>query len=78
MGALNVIPTSFYIIAGTLILANVGTVVTVFYGIGKLVWWLAKLDSRVSVVEVEHTKDIDSAHIKIRDLEKLNYNNKGT
>lgn len=71
------IPSSVYIIIGTLIVANLGTVVTVFYGVGKLVWWLAQIDMRVKTVEVEHTKDIDSAHSKIRDLEKLNYKTKG-
>jgi hypothetical protein len=68
------IPSSVYVIIGTLIVANLGTVVTVFYGIGKIVWWVSKLDSRIATVEVEHTKDIDSAHFKIRELEKFNYN----
>ena len=67
------IPPTVYVIIGTLIVANLGTVVTVVYGVGKLVWWMSKLDSRIQAVEIEHTKDIDSAHIKIRDLEKLNY-----
>jgi hypothetical protein len=75
---MNEIPSSVYVIIGTLIVANLGTVVTVIYGVGKLVWWMAKLDSRLAAVEVEHTKDIDSAHTKIRDLEKLNYNTKGS
>jgi hypothetical protein len=64
------IPSSVYVIIGTLILANLGTVVSVFYGIGKLVWWLSKLDSRLGSVEKEHTKDINSAFQKIRDLEQ--------
>ena len=64
------IPSSFYIIVGGLILANLGTVVSIIYGIGKLVWWMAKLDSRVATVEVEHTKDINSAFQKIRDIEQ--------
>lgn len=70
---MNDIPGTAYVIIGTLIVANLGTVVTVIYGVGKLVWWMSKLDSRMSSVEIEHTKDLDSAHIKIRELEKLNY-----
>lgn len=64
------IPSSIYVVIGTLIVANLGTVVSVFYGIGKLVWWLSKLDSRIQNVEVNHTKDINHAFQKIRDIEK--------
>jgi hypothetical protein len=71
------IPSSVYVIIGTLIIANLGTIVTIIYGVGKLVWFVSKLDSRVSTVEKEFGKDIDSAHFKIRELEKLNYNSKG-
>ncbi len=71
------IPSSVYVVIGTLIVTNIGAVITIIYGVGKMVWWIAKLDARVATVEVEHTKDIDSAHVKIRDLEKLNYKNKG-
>jgi hypothetical protein len=67
--AIAQIPTSFYVIAGGLVLANLGTVVTIIYGIGKLIWWLAKLESRVVSIETEHTKDINSAFQKIRELE---------
>lgn len=63
------IPTSFYVIVGGLFLANIGTVVSIFYGIGKVVWFIAKLDARVGTIEVEHTKDINFAFQKIRDLE---------
>jgi len=66
------IPSSVYVIIGTLIVANIGSVITVVYGVGKMVWWMSKLDSRVAVVEVQHKKDINSAHVKIRDLEQLN------
>ena len=63
------VPSSVYVIIGTLIVANVGTVVTIVYGIGKVVWFIAKLDSRVAVLETDHTKDLNSAFKKIRDLE---------
>jgi SpoU rRNA methylase family enzyme len=62
------IPSSVYVIIGTLIVANIGTVVTIFYGIGKVVWFISKLDSRVEVLERETAKDIDAAHQAIRDI----------
>lgn len=64
------IPTSFYVIIGGLVLANLGTVVTIFYGIGRVVWFIAKLDSRVEKIETEHGKDIDAAHVAIREIRK--------
>jgi hypothetical protein len=71
--AINQIPQSFYVIVGVLILANIGTVVTIFYGIGKVVWWLSKLDSRVETLERDTTKDIDAAHQAIRELRASNH-----
>jgi hypothetical protein len=68
--AIAQIPTSWYVIIGTLVLANIGTVVTIFYGIGRVVWFIAKLDSRVTVVETEHTKDINAAHEAIREIRR--------
>jgi len=64
------IPTGFYVIVGGLILANLGTVVTIFYGIGKVVWFIAKLDSRVVTLENDMSKDITAAHDAIRQLKK--------
>ena len=64
------IPTSFYIVAGSLILANLGTVVTVLYGVGKIIWWMAKLESRVEHIEVVHSKDINNAHTILKELKK--------
>lgn len=69
------VPTSFYVITGGLVLANLGTVVTVFYGIGRLVWFIAKLDSRVEAIEKEHGKDINEAHTAIREIKKELYAN---
>lgn len=68
MNAVPQIPSSVYVIIGGLILANLGTVVTVIYGIGKLVWFIAKLDSRVGALEHDTTRDIDAAHAAIRDI----------
>lgn len=67
--AIAQIPTSFYVIVGGLVLANLGTVVTIFYGIGKVIWFLAKMDSRIAAIETEYPKDINAAFQKIRDLE---------
>ena len=64
------IPSSFYVIAGTLIVANIGTVISVFYGVGKMIWWLSKLDARVAAIETHFKKDIDSAHVAIREIRK--------
>lgn len=60
------IPSSFYVIAGTLIVANLGTVLSVFYGIGKAVWWAAQVDSKIK----DHTEDIDAAHKFIREIKQ--------
>lgn len=64
------IPSSVYVIIGTLIVANLGTLVSIFYGVGKVIWFISKLDSRVGSLEVETKKDIDAAHGGIRDLKR--------
>lgn len=68
--AIAQIPTSFYVVVGGLVLANLGTVVTIFYGIGKVVWFIAKLDARVESLEKGTSKDINAAHDAIRDLKE--------
>lgn len=62
------IPSSIYVVIGTLIVANIGTVVSIFYGIGKVVWFISKLDSRVESLEKDTSKDINAAHAAIREL----------
>lgn len=64
------IPASFYVIVGGLIIANLGTVVTIIYGVGKLIWFIAKLDARVESLEKDMTKDINAAHVAIREIKK--------
>lgn len=64
----NEIPTWVYVAFGSMIAANIGTIVSVVYGVGKFVWWLSKLESRVEFVEKHHGKDIDEAHKAIRNL----------
>lgn len=71
------IPSSMYVVIGTLIVANIGTVVSIFYGIGKVVWFISKLDSRVEVIEREHAKDIDAAHVAIREMRKECFKTEG-
>lgn len=51
---------------------NFGTIVSIIYGIGKAVWFFAKIDSRVEALETGHTKDLNSAFQKIRNLETIN------
>ena len=64
------IPSGFYTIIGGLVLANIGTVVTIFYGIGKVVWFIAKLEARVESLEKDFTKDLNAAHSAIRELKR--------
>lgn len=58
-------PSSFYIIVGTLIVANFGTIVSMLIAAGKLVWWLSKLEAKVDKAAL----DVNAAHEKIRILE---------
>jgi hypothetical protein len=64
------IPSSAYVVIGSLVVANIGTVVSVMYGVGKLIWWLSRLESRVEAIETHHSKDINAAFQKIRDIEQ--------
>ena len=52
------IPDSVYVVVGALVLTNLGAVVSVLRG----VWYLAKLDSRVSEIE----KDLNEAFRMIK------------
>lgn len=45
--ALN-IPSEVYYVVGALLIANVGTIVTIIFAALKVVWWAAKADSRIS------------------------------
>lgn len=64
------VPTHFYVIIGSLILLNFGTIVSIVYGIGKVIWFISKLDSRVGVLETDQVKDINAAFQKIKRLEE--------
>lgn len=54
-------------LVGYLIIANIGTIITVAVGVIRLVWTLAKLHSKME----KTSTDVDAAHSKIRDLEKI-------
>jgi len=41
------IPSSFYYLVGSLIVANIGTIGTLAVLAFRSTWWLSKLDSRV-------------------------------
>lgn len=58
--------TKIYFVIGFLVVMNLGTIVSVLVGVGKLIWWLSKLESKVD----NHQKDINAAHEKIRDLKE--------
>lgn len=63
---MNEIPTWMAATVGTMVLANVGTIVAVFWGMAKLIakatWYVSKLDSRIEKCEY----DVNAAHEKIR------------
>lgn len=60
------IEEKMYYIIGALIVANFGTIVTIVVYAGRAVWWLSRLSAKVE----DHTEDINSAHEKIRTLER--------
>lgn len=64
--AIQVVDLSkFYWLIGAVIVMNFGTIVSVFIGVARGIWWLSKLDARVE----KNSGDINQAHKKIRDLE---------
>lgn len=56
--------SKFYWAIGAMIVMNFGTIITVLGAAIRGVWWVAKLDARVT----ENTKDINEAHIAIRKI----------
>ena len=42
------IPSSFYYLVGSLIVANIGAIGSIVIVAFKATWWLSKLDSRVA------------------------------
>lgn len=57
--------TKLYWMVGALIVTNIGTVGSVLYMMGKALWWVSKLDSRVA----QNTKDVNAAHARLREVE---------
>ncbi len=44
-------PDQLSSLVGILIMANVGTIATMLYGTGRVIWWMAKLEARVEHLE---------------------------
>jgi hypothetical protein len=63
------LPSQFYWILGVVIMMNLGTIASMILAAGKGLWWLSKLDGRVS----KNTVDVDHAHEKIRSIQKHIY-----
>ena len=64
---MNAVPKEMwmlYAFIGFLILSNLTLIATGFWVSLKGAWWLSKLDSRVK----DNTKDVDAAHVKIREV----------
>lgn len=49
------IPSILYWLIGVSVVANFGTIVSLMYFSGRIVWWAAKIDHRVD----EHDHEID-------------------
>ena len=48
-----------------IVVTNLGLIASLIFVGGKGIWWLSKLDSRVT----KNSGDVKAAHVKIRDLE---------
>lgn len=59
-------PDKVYWIIGFMILTNLGTIFSVITFGGRAIWWVSKLDSRVT----KNKQDIDRAHEKLRYIER--------
>lgn len=57
---------ALYVTVGAMVVSNIATIGTIiFYGI-KALWFVSKIDHTVQ----SNTKDINEAHIKIREVER--------
>lgn len=61
--------SKFYWVIGAMFVMNMGTIGTIVWSMLRAAWWLSKLDARVG----ENSKDVNSAHKKIRNLEERLY-----
>lgn len=61
--------TKLYWAVGIVVVTNLGAVGSVLWIMGRALWWVSKLDSRVA----QNSKDIHSAHKNIRDLRRVIY-----
>ena len=60
------IPNEVYYVAGVLLLANLGTIVSIMFAAFKAVWWASKLDSKVDEAKATAVR----AHKRIDVLER--------
>ncbi|MDH4163338.1 MAG: hypothetical protein OEW15_11715 [Nitrospirota bacterium] len=60
------IPKEVYYVAGVLLLANLGTIVSIMFAAFKAVWWASKLDSKVDEARATAVR----AHKRIDTLER--------
>jgi len=67
---MSALPESFFWAVGIMVIFNIGTIATVIAAIVKLTWFLSELNARVKHLETHHSKDIDAAFMKIREIEK--------
>lgn len=63
------LPQQFYWIIGVLIVFNIGTIVSSLIGAGRVVWFIAKLESKV----VDHEKDLNGFGGRVRKVEERHH-----
>ena len=64
------LPTSFYYIIGVLVVANLGTIVSMVYAIVKAVWFFSKMDSRIDTAKdmaIRSHKRLDKLEERLQD-----------
>lgn len=74
------LPASVYWVVGILVVGNLGTIGTILFTLGKAVWWLSKLDSRVAEtrdMSVRAHKRIDRVDESVGDIENRVVNLEG-
>lgn len=57
---------NFNYVVGSLIVANIATIITVIVAAARGVWFIARLELRVT----QNEKDVNSAFLKIRDTDE--------
>lgn len=63
------LPSQFYWIVGVLFVFNIGTVISVLVGAGRIVWFISKLDSNVK----EAVEDINGFGGRVKKVEEMHH-----